>query len=85
VLALTGDAGAMAEVQRVLRTSGVVLPTAEIPRSAASLERAVRAGILPRESASSRERRQLDALVTALLEESGRIRVTAGRRRGRRR
>lgn len=85
VLALSGEVGAMAEVRRVLRTSGVSLPTAEIPRGSASLERAVRTGILPRESASGRERRALDALSALVVEESGRVRVTAGRRRGRRR
>ena len=84
-IALAGEAGAMAEVQRVLRTSGVLVPVAAIPRGAAGLERAARAGALPRESASRRERRQLDALADLLSGEREDVRATAGRRRGRRR
>ena len=84
-LAITGESAAMAEVQRVLRASGVLVPVGGIPRGAAALERAVRAGILPRESASRRERRQLDALIALLVEEPSSVRATGARRRGRRR
>lgn len=84
-LALTGEAGAMAEAQRVLRASGVLVPMVAIPRGAAGLERAVRAGALPRESAARRERRQLDALAALLVDGRDGVRATEGRRRGRRR
>ena len=83
-LALTGQAGAMAEVQRILRTSGVLVPVGAIPRGAGALERAARSGVLPREAASRRERRQLDVLASLLVEEQAGVRVRAGRRRGRR-
>lgn len=88
-IVLTGGAprdGSHREIERILRTSGVTAPSFPLPRSARSLERAVREGVLPRECASRRERRQLDEIVRQILDdERPMVRVRAGRPRGRRR
>lgn len=82
-VALTGDESP-GEVERVLRACGVVAPVIGVHRAPRELERIVRDGALPGQRASRRARRQLSALVDALLAEPGAIRGRAGRRRGRR-
>lgn len=84
VVVMTGESTQTRDIDRLLRLSGMSAPVVAVPRGAGSLEQAMRAGLLPRESASKRERRRLDDVVSVLLADRALLRVRAGRRRGRR-
>ena len=67
VLALTADAAGQArEAERALRAAGLAMAVVPLVRDRMRLERALRAGQDPYQTATRRERRALDALAAAV-------------------